>query len=114
MTVEIDGKMISAIPTSTALSLPASPSDVAAFTRALGEASAVFMPEERVITILRNQSQEVDTKLEIESNQIGVLNDPMKMMVAQSNVLRSIAEVELTAKMAGLASQAIHKLISMQ
>lgn len=112
--MEIDGKMISAIPSSTTLSSPASPSDVAAFARALGQGPSVLIPEEPVITALRNQSQGVDTTLVIERNQTGILDNPMKMMVAQSNVLRTIAEVELTAKMAGLASQAIHKLISMQ
>lgn len=112
--MEIDAKIIPAIPTPTALSFPVAHSDVAAFTRLLGEASSVSIPEERVITALRNQSQEIDTSLETERNKVGVLDDPMKMMVAQSNVLRAIAEVELTAKMAGLASQAIHKLISMQ
>lgn len=114
MKVEIDGQNISPTPKSTALSLPASSSDIAAFTRALNETSSAATPEGYAITALRNQSQSVDTVFETERNQVGVLDDPIKMMVAQSNVLRAIAEVELTAKVAGLASQSIHKLISMQ
>ncbi|MGF6401561.1 type III secretion system YscI/HrpB-like protein [Pseudomonas frederiksbergensis] len=89
----------------------ATPSDIAAFNQALfGQANT--SPEISAITELQKQSRSMSSA--IATAQEDVLNDPLKMMAAQSKMLHAIVEVDLIAKTAGALSQGVNKLVSMQ
>jgi type III secretion system YscI/HrpB-like protein len=87
--------------------------DVDAFTQALFGATRQ-LPEDVVTSGLREASAGVDTAIRKARDLSVVEKGPIEMLEVQSALLRTIVEVDLTAKAAGAVSQGINKLTSMQ
>ncbi|MBB6155184.1 type III secretion system YscI/HrpB-like protein [Pseudomonas sp. JAI115] len=89
-------------------SVPAA--DVEAFSQALfGRRPA---PERVALTQLQEASQTLNSALANAKH--ASLDNPLKMLGVQSQMLNSIFEVDLLAKTAGGVTQGINKLVSMQ
>ncbi|MHC8397980.1 type III secretion system inner rod subunit SctI [Pseudomonas sp. MDT1-17] len=87
------------------------PADVEAFSQALfGRTQET--PELSALTRLQETSQTVNSALTNAKH--AALDNPMKMLSIQSQMLHSIFEVDLIAKTAGGLTQGINKLVSMQ
>ncbi len=87
------------------------PDEIAAFSQALFGQSEK-KPEISAITRLQDKSQAIQSA--ITTAQGSVLDSPLKMLSAQSNMLHAIVEVDLIAKTAGALGQGVNKLVSMQ
>lgn len=87
------------------------PADIVAFNQVLfGQANRT--PEISAITQLQNQSRSLSSA--VATARESVLESPLKMLSAQSNMLHAIVEVDLIAKTAGALAQGANKLVSMQ
>lgn len=87
------------------------PSDIVAFNQAMfGQAQNP--PEVSALTQLQSQSRALSGA--VATARESVLDSPLKMLSAQSNMLHAIVEVDLIAKTAGSLAQGVNKLVSMQ
>ncbi|WP_218277448.1 type III secretion system inner rod subunit SctI, partial [Pseudomonas sp. GW456-L12] len=90
---------------------PPTPTDIAAFNQALF--GQVDSPAEiSALSQLQNQSRTLSSA--VATARESVLDSPLKMLSAQSNMLHAIVEVDLIAKTAGSLAQGVNKLVSMQ
>ncbi len=87
--------------------------EVDAFTQALFGATR-RLPEDIITSGLKETSASVDTAIQNARNLSVVGRGPIEMLEMQSTLLRTIVQVDLTAKAAGAVSQGINKLTSMQ
>ncbi|MBV4465821.1 type III secretion system inner rod subunit SctI [Pseudomonas sp. SWRI79] len=110
--MEIEATRMTAMQTPTESPPPlVAPADIEAFTQALFGHTAKT-PEAFALTNLQDKSQALDSS--IANARESVLDSPLKMLSAQSNMLHSIVEVDLIAKTAGALAQGVNKLVSMQ
>ncbi|AZC32416.1 type III secretion system inner rod subunit SctI [Pseudomonas chlororaphis] len=110
--MEIEAVRMAALhaPKDSAPSSP-TPTDIAAFNQALfGQAQNP--PEISAISQLQTQSSTFSNA--VATARESVLDSPLKMLSAQSNMLHAIVEVDLIAKTAGSLAQGVNKLVSMQ
>jgi type III secretion system YscI/HrpB-like protein len=84
-----------------------------AFTNALfGHADKT--PETLAVVRLQEKSAEVAQVLSNAPLDTDVINSPLDMLAMQASVLRTIGEVDLISKTAGLVSQGVNKLVNLQ
>ena len=92
---------------------PTDRTQIDAFTRLLfGEDEST--PEARAAARFQRSSLDVDRALSAARDDERTLMQPLDMLATQSVMLRSILEVDLTAKAAGAVSQSVNKLVNMQ
>ncbi|CAI8807590.1 type III secretion system inner rod subunit SctI [Pseudomonas zeae] len=97
------------VPATTPAAVP--PADIEAFSQALFGRTQES-PENSALNRLQSTSQTVENAL-IDAKQ-ATLDNPLKMLSVQSQMLHSVFEVDLIAKTAGGLTQGINKLVSMQ
>ena len=86
---------------------------VEAFGRALFGVSN-GTPEGGAIVEFQDKAAEVSSKLDPLDPDGSVLNNPLDMLARQSDMQKSMVEVDLIAKSAGAISQGINRLVNMQ
>ncbi|MDM5065367.1 type III secretion system inner rod subunit SctI [Aeromonas salmonicida] len=99
--------------TEHAVSAIPSASEIDAFTQMLFGHQA-STPEEIAATGLQEKSHTIGQAIENARASADVLNNPDTMLKAQSALKNATVEVDLIAKTAGLLSQGVNKLVSMQ
>ncbi|HBO5145138.1 TPA: type III secretion system inner rod subunit SctI [Pseudomonas aeruginosa] len=91
----------------------AAPADVEAFTRTLfGRLDT--LPDEQAIEQFQAKAADINTRINETRRTEEVLQSPLHVLVAQTQALNAITEVDLIAKAAAGISQGVNKLTSMQ
>lgn len=110
--MQIDAPTLNTLMTATETpSTSVAPADVEAFSQALF-GRPLQTPEQSALSGLQGQSQAIEARL--TGAKEATLENPAQMLTVQSQLLRSIFEVDLLAKTAGGLTQGINKLVSMQ
>ncbi|WP_433962010.1 type III secretion system inner rod subunit SctI [Klebsiella michiganensis] len=95
------------------MSPPPTVTEIDTFTQMLFGHQA-STPEEIAAAGLQEKSQAIGQAVDNARASAEVLNNPDIMLQAQSALKNATVEVDLIAKTAGLLSQGINKLVSMQ
>lgn len=90
-----------------------SANDVGAFTQALF-GTARQLPEDAAASHFQESSSRVDLALQKAGDVPAITQSPIDMLQAQSALLRTVIEVDVIAKMAGVVSQSVNKLTNLQ
>lgn len=113
MTIEATTLNVTHAATDTAVPATPAVADINAFTQMLFGHQA-STPEELAAINLQQKSQVIGQAIDNARASADVLNNPATMLQAQSALKNATVEVDLIAKTAGLLSQGVNKLVSMQ